>query len=1024
MELLPLNGTRRPLAEGGRPDPAPRPADRAGAASPKDSWLPSERPTSVPEPHHDPVREAPQPAPRERPLITARALLGMEPAPQSVPTVIVEQQEPPSLSIGELQARSTPAPAPSPPPASPVATVSVPPAERPGMLRRIATASHGIYNSMLSLVGKGDDSVPLEAPLAKINALGPHFAAMSDAELQGMTAQFKARIANGETLESIMPEAYAVVREAASRVLHMRPYDVQVMGAMAMNDCKIAEMGTGEGKTLTATMPAYLNALSGKGAHVVTVNQTLAERDAGNMGKLYNWLGLSVGVVPEDPSKLAEKRAAYNCDITYVTNYSLGFDFLRDNMVRRPEERVCRPPHFALIDEVDEILIDEARTPLILSETQEPSTREYQQFAQIFKTLKPGADYQVDYKQRQAWLTDDGLSAVEKQLGVDNLYDDKNMHLVPYLRATLIANTLFTRDKDYMIRDGKVEIVDEFTGRIMDGRRYNDGIHQALEAKEGVQVQPEQRTMASITYPNLFRRYEKVAGMSGTAKTEESEFQNLYGLSVSVIPPNRPSRRVDEPDLVYKTYQEKFNAIGDYVQKLYEEGKPVLIGTRNVATNEYLHQVLDARGIPHQLLNARSVQENTSAENEIIARAGKSGMVTLATNMAGRGVDIKPDLINFKEVTGEAVKAAQSGQRAVIVLPSAKEVEDARLWLGANQLVVAGGEPKASEAQAMFAPVDGEQPGQKVMPQVQLVIDDGKPLAAVPGAVVVRAADPKFSTGGLHIVGTERHESRRIDNQLKGRAGRQGTPGETQFFVSLDDELMRLFGGDKLKRIFDHLGVQKGQAVTDKMLDKAISAAQEKIESMHFDVRKNTTKYDGVLNVQRQIYYKDREAVVEGQEIDPLLRDWAADGFDGIVEEQGFGKKIAAEEADQIWTKVKDGWGLDDGMKPASMSGSGKIEAATMRKELLAAIDAKLTAQRKKYGDETWQGTLKEVTLDSMDEGWFNHLENMQMLQSGVGLEAYAQKDPWIAYQQRGFEEWNGMKSEIEANVLKIALNG
>ncbi|NDD29849.1 MAG: hypothetical protein EB084_16455, partial [Proteobacteria bacterium] len=627
------------------------------------------------------------------------------------------------------------------------------------MLRRMLHTARVLGNNLLSIAGKGDDTIPLEEPLAKINALGPRFAAMSDTELKGMTATFKARLAAGESVDAIMPEAYAVAREAAGRALGMKPFDVQVQGAIAMYQGKIAEMRTGEGKTLTATMPAYLYGLTGKGAHVVTVNQTLAERDAENMGKVYNWLGLSVGVVPDDPQKIAEKRAAYAADITYATNYSLGFDFLRDNMSRQPSDKVCREPNFALIDEVDEILIDEARTPLILSKTEQPATQQYQRFAEIVKGLTPGADYKVDYKMRQCWLTDDGLSKVEKQLGVDNLYSESNMTQVPYLRATLMAQTLFTRDKDYMVRDGKIDIVDEFTGRVMDGRRYNDGIHQALEAKEGVAVQPEQTTMASITYPNLFRRYHHVAGMSGTAKTEESEFQDLYGMNVAVIPPNRTSQRVDKPDLVFKSYQEKFNAVVDRVAHLAEEGKPVLIGTRNVATNEYLHQLLNQRGIPHQVLNARSVQENTSAENDIIARAGKSGMVTLATNMAGRGVDIKPDVVNFKRLTGEAVQAVNDGQRVMIVMSKKSEGEDARLWLGVNQLSVAAGEPKVAETKgdALFAPAAGEQPGAAVaQPQVQLVVDDGTPLPALPGVKVLRTADPQFATGGLHIIGTER----------------------------------------------------------------------------------------------------------------------------------------------------------------------------------------------------------------------------------------------------------------------------
>lgn len=1029
---------------------------------------------------------------------------GVSEAPQS-PTVVVERDTAPVQKIDTPSEQTL------------SISASTPSVAHESFIQRAMYDVRRAENSLLSLVGKGDDTVPLGGPLKQINDLEPRMRAMSDTQLQGMTTKFKARLAAGESLDSIMPEAYAVVREASRRVLGMRPFDVQVMGGIAMNEGKVIEMKTGEGKTLTATMPAYLNALTGKGVHVVTVNQTLAERDATNMGKLYSWLGLSVGCVPEDPLKTDAKRNAYNCDISYVTNFTLGFDFLRDHMTRHREDRVCRDPNFALVDEVDEILIDEARTPLIISQMEEPSTSDYERFAKIVGGLKPGADFKVDYQKRVAWLTDEGLVAVEKQLGIDNLYDKEHEHLLPYMDAALKARTLFQKDKDYMVADGKVTIVDEFTGRVMDGRRFNDGLHQALEAKEGVQVQAEQKTMASITYPNLFRRYKKVSGMSGTAKTEESEFQNLYGMSVAVIPPNKTSIRVDKPDLVYKTYQEKFNAVVNEVERLYNEGKPVLIGTRNVATNEYLHKLLEQRGIQHQLLNARSVQENTSAENEIIALAGKSGMVTLATNMAGRGVDIKPDLVDFKMLTLEAAKAVQAGQRVVVVLPSPKdetivrpveqEVKDARLWLGANQLQVVDGELKTSEVAAgapLFAGVagGGEQPGQSAAPQVQIVVDDGTPLGNVPGAVVLNGSDEKFQTGGLHIIGTERHEARRIDNQLKGRSGRQGDPGETQFFVSLDDELLRLFGGDKLKKIFDRLGVPANEAVSDSLLDKAIGAAQKKIEGMHFEVRKDTTKHDQVLNEHREMYYADRDDIVDGKtDIGEQIPGWVEEGIDEALEEAHAGKHVNAHEAAELWTQIKERTGVDDSLKPACLAGGSevsenRIEVATLRKQVLDGVDArlkdlhqkyvstavdtmltqmrqsvpamkqammgeiqrlaaadpqkarasqeelnkteaeaekqvlrsideyqaKLAPQRDKAGEGMWQDTLRNLMLDRMDEAWFEHLENMQAMQSGIGWVSYGQQDPWVEYQKQALELWNGMKSVVEADVTKTVL--
>ncbi|MBM3462564.1 MAG: preprotein translocase subunit SecA [Armatimonadetes bacterium] len=1054
MELTPLGGDlRTDIPAQKRRGPAPS----NEGAQPRDTWLGSatnrlataEAPPTSNAPHEqmEGTREArlrtsgpAVPVPTAFPVEKAQPLPGA--TPPGTPVVLHDQEfltRP--LTLEDLQAGRIPgSPQTNRKPTAPKPPDAVPHENGKGLLARAGEAVldglRSVANSLLTLVGMGDDTLEMRPLLSQVNDFDARMRALSDNQLKAMTGEFKARLAAGEKEDDLMPEAYAAVREGARRVLGMRPFDVQVLGGIALHQGRIAEMGTGEGKTLTAAMPVYLNALSGKGVHVVTVNETLAKRDCEQMGRLFNWMGLSCEVAVEG-MKPDEKRKAYNADITYCTNVTLGFDFLRDNMAQSKREQVCRDPHFALVDEVDEILIDEARTPLIISELSQPSTRDYTQMAEVVATLKPGEDFKVNMKERQTWVTEEGLAKVEKALGIDNLYDEANLNRVHYMRAALIARNLFVKDKDYVVNDGKVDIVDEFTGRIMDGRRYNDGIHQALEAKEGVEVQPEQRTLASITYPNLFRRYKKLSGMSGTAKTEESEFANLYNLGVAVIPPNRKSQRVDKPDLVYKTYQEKFKAIADQVERLYNEGQPVLIGTRNIVINEYLHQILSQRKIPHQLLNAKSVKDNTEAENAIIGQAGKAGMVTLATNMAGRGVDVKPDYVNYKKLVAAAVPFLQKGERVVITVPKAENVTDVKLWMGANGIPVADASPRLSEMLASKTQIFQSVAGDKEDPYVQVVVDDRKddekkalPFEPVSAKhytshafQVLNGSSDEFATGGLHVIGTERHESRRIDNQLKGRAARQGNPGETQFFVSLDDELMRLFGGDRLKKIFDRLGIQQNQAVQDHMLDKAIESAQKKVESMHFEMRKNTTKYDGVLNTQRDLMYEDRKALLEGADLGESLPDWASAVADKVLEDKEVTrKKVTLDKAREVWTEASTRMGLPATPVPACLTGE-KVVVAKLRDEIVGLVKARAAAQEKTVGSEVWQAYLRRVTMSAMDEGWFEHLENMQELQSGIGLVAYGEQDPWIAYQKRGYEMWQEMKLAVEAEALKNALS-
>lgn len=866
----------------------------------------------------------------------------------------------------------------------------------PSLAARTLRGLRRLENTLLSAIGKGDPVLDLQDELDSINQLGPQMQSLSDEELKGRTAEFRARLAEGESLDDLRVEAYAVAREAAFRTTGMRPFDVQVLGALALGQNQIAEMKTGEGKTLTEVLPVYLNALSGQGVHVVTVNETLAERDCQWMGPVFQSLGMTVGLVKEEMSP-EQRRAGYNSDITYMTNSTLGFDYLRDQTVQDPKDRVQRPPFFALVDEVDEILIDEARTPLILSARDRPAEGDYRKFAKIVSELSPGVHYQVDRKKNQAWATDEGVKLVEAKLGVDNLYSEENVGLVPHLQKALEARGLFVRDRDYVVQDGKLMIVDEFTGRVLEDRRYNDGLHQALEAREGLEIQPEQRTLASITYPNLFRRYPRLAGMSGTAKTEEKEFQALYGLPVVPIPTNKPVARVDEPDIVFRTQQDKFAAILDNIEDLFCEGQPVLVGTRSIQVNEYLSQQLAARGIPHQILNAKSVKDNTAAENEILAGAGRSGMVTLATNMAGRGVDIKPDMVNYKKLAIELSERAARGEAVVVDLGKPKEAEELGRWLEMGQI------PTTTVTAESPAPQAGE---------VQMRV--GVEAPAPPGVSRLQGSD--YPTGGLFVIGTERHDSRRIDDQLRGRAGRQGQVGGSRFYLSFEDDLVRHFGGSNAVGIMDRLGVPRNKGVSDPLVAKLVRSAQEAVEQQHFSIRKDTTKYDQVLNKHREVFYADRDRIVEGEDLREQVLDWGAAWLAGeVLGDQEPEKRLKPEFVAERLEQVGEELGVPLPQVHLEQPVRGRELAELLRPEL----ESRYRVLEERFGADALREQERWMTLQTMDRCWSNHLDALAELQQGVGLVAYGQEDPWIAYQEKAFEQFSSTKEEIVRTVAQ-----
>ncbi|MEQ8151643.1 MAG: preprotein translocase subunit SecA, partial [Smithellaceae bacterium] len=750
--------------------------------------------------------------------------------------------------------------------------------------------------------------------LKEINSHEPAMMSLNDAELRAKTPYFREKLEAGSSLDDILPEAFAVAREASRRTLLMRPFDAQVIGGIVLHEGKIAEMKTGEGKTLAATMPLYLNALEGKGCHVVTVNDYLAGRDAEWMGPIYNFLGLSVGVIVHGLDD-DERRESYAADITYGTNNEFGFDYLRDNMKFSLEDYVQREFNYAIVDEVDSILIDEARTPLIISGASEESTDKYYKINQIIPRLKKEQDYVIDEKSRTVVLTEEGVAHVEGFLNVKNLYEPRNIEIVHHVNQALKAHTLFRRDVDYLVKDGEVIIVDEFTGRVMPGRRYSDGLHQALEAKEKVKIERENQTLASITFQNYFRMYKKLAGMTGTADTEATEFKKIYNLDVVVVPTNMPMIRDDENDLIYKTEREKINAVIEEVKALNNAKRPVLIGTISIEKSELLSKYLTRAGIKHYVLNAK----NHEKEAEIVAQAGQSGMVTISTNMAGRGTDIK---------------------------------------LG----------------------------------------------------------DGVAELGGLHILGTERHESRRIDNQLRGRAGRQGDKGSSRFYLSLEDDLLRIFGADRISSIMERVGIEENEPIEHKYISRAIENAQKRVEGQNFDIRKHLLEYDDVMNKQRKVVYEQRIKVLRGEnlwnDIEEMIEEITDDLLFEFVDEKKHSEEWNLKGLDEAILKQFN-------LKLNIMNSSEITSVEAIREHIKQKVQELLRAKEQNFGKELMDYLLKVIMLQSIDSHWKEHLLSMDHLKEGIGLRGYGQKDPVREYQREGYEMFMGMISQMKRDTLE-----
>ncbi|MBE3598735.1 MAG: preprotein translocase subunit SecA [Limnochordaceae bacterium] len=864
----------------------------------------------------------------------------------------------------------------------------------------------------------------LNGIVAQVNALEPEVLRLSDEELRAKTGAFRERIQQGATLDQLLPEAFAVAREAARRTLGMRPFDVQVMGAIVLHEGRIAEMKTGEGKTLVATMPVYLNALLGRGVHVVTVNEYLARRDAEWMGAIYRFLGLSVGVIAHDMG-FEERKRAYACDVTYGTNNEFGFDYLRDNMVWDVSQMVQRELYYAIVDEVDSILIDEARTPLIISGMAEESTEHYYTMARLVPRLREGEDYTVDEKARTVALTEAGVAKVEKMLNVDNLYDDRHFELTHYLQQALRAHALFKRDRDYVVKDGQVIIVDEFTGRLMFGRRYSDGLHQAIEAKEGVQIQRESQTLATITFQNFFRMYKKLAGMTGTAATEEAEFQKIYGMDVVVIPTNKPMIRTDYPDAVYKTEKAKFDAVVTEIEELHKTGRPVLVGTVSIEKSERLSEMLTRRGIPHVVLNAKYHEK----EAQIVAQAGKLGAVTIATNMAGRGTDIVLGG-NPEYLARERLKARGFSDDEV-----AEAVERTRFAGG--RLSRNGAGPDGAGAGPDGA-ADGVADGAGAASRL-----DGKP--AVDGAADAAAAERErriaqaqklyaellaqakaetepehqkvVELGGLHIIGTERHEARRIDNQLRGRSGRQGDPGSSRFYVSLEDDLMRLFASDWVRRFMDRLGWEEDVPIENMQLTRAIENAQKKVEARNFEIRRQVLAYDDVMNRQREVIYEQRRRVLTGQDLRESILDMAARLVDGLLATYA-DEKVHPEDWDlpQLCERVNDIVNRPGAVQVAALEGLKRPE---LRERLVSVIQDAYARREQQLGAEAMRQLERVVLLRVIDSKWTEHLRAMDDLREGIGLRAYGQRDPLVEYKLEAFNMFNAMVTSIQEDALR-----
>ena len=826
----------------------------------------------------------------------------------------------------------------------------------------------------------------------KIESYDEEFSKLSDEQLRGKTFEFKERLKNGETLDDLLPEAYAVVREASKRVLGMKHFRVQLLGGIVLHQGRIAEMKTGEGKTLVATLPAYLNALTGEGVHVVTVNDYLANRDRLWMGKVYEFLGLSVGCILHDMTNL-ERKKAYNCDITYGTNNEFGFDYLRDNMVIYKDEMVQRKLNYAIVDEVDSILIDEARTPLIISGQGEKSTDLYKTANAFVRTLKgrvvdpdedkkdplnrefkeETVDFLINEKARSCVLTEKGTIKAEKYFGLENLADPENMEIAHHINQALKANYIMKRDIDYVVKDGQVIIVDEFTGRLMYGRRYSDGLHQAIEAKEGLEVKSESKTLATITFQNYFRMYEKLAGMTGTAKTEEDEFKEIYGMDVVEIPTNKPVIRKDYPDVVYKTERAKFKAIVEEIKEKHKIGQPVLVGTISIEKSEVLSSMLKKEGIKHNVLNAKYHEK----EAEIVAQAGRFGAVTIATNMAGRGTDI--------------------------VLGGNPE------YLAKMELKKKGYTEETISLVDSFIETDDEE--------VLKAREEYKKLYEKFKKETEEEAKKVVEVGGLHIIGTERHEARRIDNQLRGRAGRQGDPGSSRFYISLEDDLMRLFGGDRVKALVDSLNMDEDEPLEHNLLTKSIESAQKKIESNNFSIRKHVLQYDNVMNKQREVIYGERRKVLEEknlkEDILSMVKNVIESAVDTYTRQSQDPKEWDVEGLVNYLEKIflpKDGLNIDE-INP--------LTKEKLVEKLYDIAKDRYDKKEQEIGTETFREIERIILLQVVDRKWMDHIDAMDQLRQGIGLRAYGQEDPVRAYQNEGFDMFEEMIHSIQEDTVK-----
>ena len=824
----------------------------------------------------------------------------------------------------------------------------------------------------------------------RINGLEDSMKELSDSELAAKTPYFKEQLKNGKTLDDILPEVFAVVREASKRVLGMRHFDVQLIGGIVLHQGRIAEMKTGEGKTLVATLPVYLNALTGEGVHVITVNDYLAKRDSEWMGNLYRFLGLSVGLVIAG-MKPAEKQAAYACDVTYGTNNEFGFDYLRDNMVIYKNQLVQRKLKYAIVDEIDSILIDEARTPLIISGRGSQSSNLYQKADHFVKKLEAKViieendkdfeqeednekyDYIVDLKAKSATLTQKGIQKAEKEFGLENFNDLENSELVHNVNQALHANGIMKKDKDYIVKDGQVLIVDEFTGRIMYGRRYNNGLHQAIEAKEHVKINDESKTLATITFQNYFRMYEKLSGMTGTAMTEESEFEEIYKLDVVEIPTNKPMIRKDNPDIIYKNEDVKFKAVIEDIKKSHEKGQPVLIGTVSIDKSEKLSKMLDKEGIPHEVLNAKYHEK----EAQIIAQAGKFGAVTIATNMAGRGTDIM--------LGGNSEYLAKQEMRKLKY--SDEEIEEASAHNETEDKAVLSARAKFNELEKKY--------NDQIKEEKQKVID----------------------AGGLKIIGTQRHESRRIDNQLRGRSGRQGDPGESRFYIGLDDDLMKIFGGDIITRVYNSLGAAEDMPIESKTISKAVENAQKKVEGRNFSIRKNVLQYDDVMNVQRTVIYDQRRDVLDGKD----LKENILKMMDSVIELIVDSHIVNGEEVNQqsITQDIQTTLGIENlkSLKQDTFDRDAVVE------ELIAKAHEIYENKESEFGAENLRELERVVMLKVVDQKWMDHIDNMDELKKGIGLRGYGQKDPVVQYRLEGTDMFDDMIEDIRIDVVKILLN-